>query len=456
MDASTASDSDSDSNSNSNEAISVQPVNEDIHLKNVPAFVVWRDSEGKSHSLPDLGFSLLYTSCSKRALVRLQAITRLKKGPFKPYIYLFIRPDQISKLEYTKSEDASDRDEVELHGHARQKLNTGTHTLRFELRDPATFVVPSDHPFQFFRAGSQAVWTSWMAFAKDTRRFFVHFPITTLSKARLLSFCLAASTCGHLTPLDDNISSLYGGRGGRVVDGNNVNEDNAPQTGVRVGPSDENAAPPAYETHATAGPGLSATVPPLCLSPNIPTNAVEPDPDTQRSLKRRRRDSSDADVSDAADYGKDNKTNDRILEAILGLQRTVYEANAAHEASLYKIMAKIEQMEGRFKQLEQDQRDLVDEIRTHMAPLWDEMDARLQSQEDREHIHVRDVIEEVVDENIKDKMAEAVDDFFKSDGEGQNLIHKVVGDRIQEDAKDFLQNQCFTGHFTIKPEKPPI
>ncbi|KAI0526178.1 hypothetical protein F5B22DRAFT_584705 [Xylaria bambusicola] len=446
MDVSTASGSDSDSDSNSNEAISVQSVNEDIHLKNVPAFVVWRDSDGKSHSLPDLGFSLLYTSCTKRALVRLQAITRLKKGPSKPYIYLFIKPDQISKLEFVKSEGASDRDEIELHGHARQKLNTSTHALRFELRDPATFVVPNEHPFQFFRAGSQAVWTSWNAFARDTRRFFIHFPMTTLSKPRLLSFCLAASTYGYLTSLDDNISSLYGGRGGRVVDGNDANEDNTPQNEARAGSSDENGAPPAYDAHTTAGPGLSATAPPLCLSPN---------PDTERSLKRRRRDSSDVDVSDTT-HGKGNKANNRILEAILGLQRTVHEANVAHEASLCKMMAKIEEIEGRFKQLEQDQRDLVDEVRTHMAPLWDEIDTRLQSQEDREHVHIRDVIEEVVDENIKDKMAEAVDDYFKSDGEGQDLIHKVVGDRIQEETKDFLQNQCFTGHFTIKPEQPPI
>lgn len=134
----------------------------------------------------------------------------------------------------------------------------------------------------------------------------------------------------------------------------------------------------------------------------------------------------------------------------------MHEIKVAHEVSLCKIMAKVEEIEGRFKQLEQDQRDLVDEVRTHMAPLWDDVDARLQSQEDREHVHIRDVVEEVVDENIKDKMTEVVDEYFKSDGDGQDLIHKVIGDRIQEETKDFLQSQCFTGHFTIKPERPPI
>lgn len=264
MDVSTASDSDSDSNA----AISVQSANEDIHVKNVPAFVVWRDSTGQSHSLPDLGFSLLYTSTTKKALFRLQATTKLKKGPLKPCIYLFIKPEQISRLDYVKSWNDSDRDEEELHGPARQKLSTSTHVLRFELRSAATFVVPCDHPFQFFRAGSQAIWTSMMTFAKDTRQFFIHFPMTTLSKVRLLSLCQAASTCGSLRPLDDNMSSLYGGKGGKVVDVDAANEAEATQMKERIGPSEENTAPPAYEAHTSAGPSLSAIAPPLCLSPS--------------------------------------------------------------------------------------------------------------------------------------------------------------------------------------------
>ena len=85
-----------------------------------------------------------------------------------------------------------------------------------------------------------------------------------------------------------------------------------------------------------------------------------------------------------------------------------------------------------------------------MSPLWDEMDARLQSQEDREHVHIRDVIEELVDESIKDKMPEAMDEYFKDDNDGVDLIHKVINERIHEETKDFLQSRSFTGHFTIK------
>ncbi|KAI1180472.1 hypothetical protein F4777DRAFT_317866 [Nemania sp. FL0916] len=437
MDVSTASDSNSDSDSND-----ITPVqfHNDIHSKRVPAFVVWREAHGETRSLPSsLHLSLLYKSAQK-ALICFQTTTKLRKGPAKPNIYLFIKPDQISTLTYIGNEDTLERDEEELHKHARERLGTSTHVLRFELRSPASFVVPGEYPFKFYRAGSQAIWRSWKAFAKDTHCFFAHFPMTTLSKAQLLSFCNAASTPDTLTSLNDNITSLYGGKGGRVVDPLINDEDSTAQAESGIGlASDENTAPPAYQERALAGPSLSSIAPPLCLSP---------DPDSQRFRKRRREDS--AEPEDTKPREGRLKSDEGILQAILGLQQTVLEARAAHEASLSKIMVKVEGIEERFKQLEEEQRNLVDEVRTHMAPLWDEMDSRLQSQEDREQVHVRDVIEEIVDENIKEKMVEAVEEYFTNDGDGRELIHKVIHERVQEEAKDFFQSHSFTGHFTIK------
>ncbi|KAI0450507.1 hypothetical protein F5B21DRAFT_490738 [Xylaria acuta] len=443
MDLSTASDSDSDTN----EDLTVQTANDSIHLKSVPAFVAWRNPYGETRFLSDLTLALDYDAGIKKTLVKLQATTRLKKGPAKPSIYLFVKPDQICTLDRINTEgEGSDHDE-ELHRHAREKLNTSTHVLRFQLRSPPTFVVPNEHPFKFFRAGSQAVWMSWMSFARDTHCFFLHFPLKSLSKARLVSFCQAASTRGALTSLDDNIVSLYGGNGGKVVDPH-TNVDDVAQVGARAGVlSDENNAPPAYEERAATGRSVSTTVPPLCLSPG---------PDLLRPRKRRREDNSNADDEDTAADEKGNKADDRILHAILSLQRTVEESKAAQEASLSQIMVKVEEMEGRFKQLEESQRNLADEVRTHLAPLWDELDGRLQSQEDKEHVYIRDVVEEVVDENIKEKMVEAVDEYFKNDDSGQGLIRQVVGEIIHEETRDFLQSQRFTANITINRESSPI
>ncbi|KAI0438692.1 hypothetical protein F4803DRAFT_534251 [Xylaria telfairii] len=442
MDLSTASDTDT------NEDLTVQSANDSIHLKSVPAFVAWRSPDGGNRFLSDLSLALDYNAGTKTALVKLQATTRLKKGPAKPSIFLFVKPVQICTLACISTEEEDLGDDKELHRHAREKLDTNTYVLRFELRSPPTFVVPNEHPFKFFRAGSQAVWRSWTAFAADAHSFFLHFPMRSLSKTRLVSFCQAASTSGALTSLDDNIASLYGGKGGKVVDVHASLDDDVAQVGAEGEvPNDENNAPPAYEERTTEGSSGSAIAPPLCLSPG---------PDLPRSRKRRREDSSNTDHEDAATREKGNKANYEILHAILSLQRTVVEAKASQEASLSKIMVKVEEMEGRFKQLEEQQRNLVDEVRTHLAPLWDELDGRLQSQEDREHVYVRDVIEEVVDENIKEKMAEAVDEYFKNDDEGQCLIREVVGEMIHEETRDFLQSQRFTANITINRESSPI
>ncbi|KAI0541436.1 hypothetical protein GGR58DRAFT_457010 [Xylaria digitata] len=436
MDVSTASDTDT------NEDLT----NDSIHLKSVPAFVAWRTPDGENRFLSDLNLTLDNNTGTKNALVKLRATTRLKKGPAKPSIFLFVNPDQICTLACIGTDADDSGNDEELHRHAREKLGTSTHVLRFELGSPPTFVVPNEYPFKLFRAGSQAVWRSWMAFAKDTHCFYLHFPMKSVSKARLVSFCRAASAPGALTSLEINVISLYGGKGGKVVDPHADVDDDVAQVGANSGVlNDENNAPPAYEEHANAGPSLSATAPPLCLSPG---------PDLPRSRKRRREDSN-TDHDDTSTHEKGNQVDDRILHAILSLQRTVEETKAAQEASLAKIMVKVEEMEGRFKQLEESQRNLADEVRTHMAPLWDELDGRLQSQEDREHVYVRDVIEEVVDENMKEKMVEAIDEYLKHDDDGQGLIRDVVGEMIQEETRDFLRSQRFTANITINSESSP-
>ncbi|KAI1737878.1 hypothetical protein F4680DRAFT_201374 [Xylaria scruposa] len=207
----TASDTDTDTD----EDLSVPFAYKSIHLKNVQAFVAWRTSDGENRSLSDLNLSLDYNANTESALVTLQTTTRLKKGSIKPSIFLFIKPDQIGTLTYITADEEDLGHDEELHRHAREKLGMSINILRFELGSPPTFVVPNEYPFKFFRAGSQAVWRSWTSFAKDTHCFFLHFPMKSLSKARLLSFCQAESTRGALTSLENNIISLYGARAAR-------------------------------------------------------------------------------------------------------------------------------------------------------------------------------------------------------------------------------------------------
>ncbi|KAI0876103.1 hypothetical protein GGS24DRAFT_514470 [Hypoxylon argillaceum] len=416
--------------SGANEALSVQSVDDNVHIRKAPAFVVWRDSNGETRSLSDFSVSLLHTSTPRKnkALVQFQATMRLKKGSEKPPIHLFIKPDQICRLDYIEGRSDLDSGDEGLHQQAREKLGTSTHLLRFELRSPATFVVPNETPFEFFRAGSQAVWKSLMDFARDSHCFFLHFPTNTWSKERLLSFCEAASSRGTLRPICDNVLSLYGGKGGKIVDPHTNDGNESTQIRARVGVLND-TTPPAYEDRTTTGPSLSPIGPPLCLSPG---------PDARRLGKRRR---SSSDCGEMASYDKGRKASDRILDAISGLQRTIDE-----------VKVKVEEIEGRVKQLEEDQQNLADEVRAHMEPLWDEMDARLQSQEDREHGYIKDVVEEFLNENIQEKVTEAIDEYFDNDDEGQELIHKIISERVPEATRNYLQGQHFAGHFTFSEE----
>lgn len=110
-------------------------------------------------------------------------------------------------------------------------------------------------------------------------------------------------------------------------------------------------------------------------------------------------------------------------------------------------------MERRIGQIENKQQDLSTEMETYVEPLWDELSARLQSQEDREHDYMRDIAEDVfgekIDERVEERIPEALDSYFRNGDDGPALVSEVVGERIQEETREFLRRQCFTSHITI-------
>lgn len=261
-----------DSESDTSEDILAYSATHDVHIRGVPAFVTWQSSGGEKQCLENLDIVLTYRDDSKQALIRLQTGLKPKKESARPNIYLVIKPDQIQAVSCSKNEDDQGVSETEKQQHwdARMKLNSSIHSLRFVLRSPAVLVVPKQYLFSSFRAGSQATWKSWETFARDTLQFMVHFPTKSVSKARLLSCCQALSRPGNITSIDADITSLYGGRGGRIVDAQYECNDGGTAVETEAGtfvPSVEDDAPPAYNERAVAGPSMSSPVPPLCLSP---------------------------------------------------------------------------------------------------------------------------------------------------------------------------------------------
>ncbi|KAK9423664.1 hypothetical protein SUNI508_13977 [Seiridium unicorne] len=463
--------------SDASEDTFVQPSTDSFRIQNVPACVAWRDPNGESQFLADLNLVLTYDADARKALVKLQTSTKLKKESAKPSIYLFIKPDQIRTAAFVgeKADDVEEEVDAEdrQHEHAQKQLKSNVYALRFELGSPAIFVVPGRLPYKFFRAGSQAVWKSWQTFARDTLRFVVYFPTRSPRKTQLVSFCKAASTNGALTSLDDNIPSLYGGKGGKIVDPH-VNYDDSPEheagntavnTAVNTAaiPGNENDAPPAYDERDAAGPSISAVAPPLCLSPgkhalSIPPIEKSPANNDAKAreppqVRKRRRCSSIPSLDEKPTVsGKRIVDSDMILQSISRLQQTIDEDRAAHGAILAKILTTVEKMEERISRLEEQQQSLTEEVETQAEPLWDELDARLQSQEDKEHDYMKDMVDEVfdakIDEKIDEKIPDAVEQYLRTK-DGQHVINEVVGERIHEETRDFLRSQRFAGQFTI-------
>ncbi|KAF7523514.1 hypothetical protein G7054_g11726 [Neopestalotiopsis clavispora] len=407
-----------------------------IDLKSVPALVTWRDGRGEIQSLADLKLDLAYATDTRKALVKLHTNTKLKKGPAKPTVFLFVHPHKLQSLEYIDENGAGSDENAQDQGHyARKHLNTSTHAVRFTLRDSAMFVVPIEHPFQFFRAGSQNLWRAWRDFARDISQFTVHFPAKTIRVSSVSAFCKSATAPNTLTSFEDNITSLYGGKGGRVVD---LDFDDADEGDGR-GSSTSNDAPPAYHEDA-AGTSISAVAPPLCLSPGP-------------GLRKRRRKSSGCDLDEKSISGDETNSTATVLQMMLKLQKTIDEGRAAQDVALAKILAKVDTIESRIDSLEAQQRNLLQEVENQVEaqvePLWDEMSARLQSQEDREHDYIREMIEESFDEKIDEKIPDAVEQFFSTEDDAQVLATGVLGDKIREETRAYLRSQKFTSHLTI-------
>ncbi|KAI0199101.1 hypothetical protein F4808DRAFT_462090 [Astrocystis sublimbata] len=450
MDALTPSGTDSDAS----EDLGSHAMDDSIRLKRVPAFVSWQTSLLDSFSLSDLFLDLDYNTGAKTAQVRLRAPTRLKKGEYRPQFYLFIKPDQIRTLAYIDAKREDLCREVLQHGDSREKLNTATHVLLFELKSLPTFVVSNHHPFSFYRIPSQTLWKAWESFAKDTYCFYLHLPKESVSKGQLESLCKAASTAGALAPLSDDIRTLYGGKGGKVVDPHVHGEDGSAQArtsaGAGAGASGEcSNPPPLYHGHVIAGSSAATTV----LSPCSSSAS-----DSPRSRKRSREDSDSGseDTEVTTSQRSDGNIDAKILDAILNLQRTIEDVKTAQEAIIAKVLLKIDAIEERFKKLEECQQDLVDEVRARMEPLWDEMDGRLQSQEDRGTAFIREVVDEAVEEKVDEKLVEAVEGYFANDDDGQRLLRDVLGETIHEETKGFLESRRFSGNFFMEEEGTPL
>ncbi|KAK6850330.1 hypothetical protein PG995_014163 [Apiospora arundinis] len=367
MDLSTASEA--------SDAPSPEPVvNSDLEFKiqNTPAIVRWRDTNGETKRLvapvaTPLGFVIDHDVVKGSACLKLLAAIKMKRSPATSRIFLTIKPSQIRTMSCADEGDCSAEEQAQAR-ESSEELRCRVHALRLELDSPPTLIAPTEHPFQSLRRSSQGIWTAWDEFARTTTSFVVYFGVTALPRGHLLRFCEQAP---RLASPRDDLSSLYGGRGGRNVNSAQESAD----------------APPAYSEHSANS--VSKIEPPLALSPRRHTSP---------SRKRRRApSSSDVEVTPEKQQpaSKPERPQETDMERI---QRSLDTQNMM----LAKILARVESIEGRLEALES--RDLADDVQACMEPLleplWDELDSRIVASEDKTHDYVKDIVEETVNDKV--------------------------------------------------------
>ncbi|KAK8021982.1 hypothetical protein PG993_012749 [Apiospora rasikravindrae] len=407
----------------------------DIKVENAPAIVRWRDSNGASKRLASpiatpLGLVIDYDVAKGSACLKLQAAIKMKRSAATSRIFLSIKPSQIRTI--TCDDDKDCPEEAQAHGRdASEDLRCRrVQSLHFELDSPPALIAPIEHPFQSLRRSSQEIWTEWNEFARNTTRFAIYFSAEAIPRERLLHFC---EKVPQLSSPRDDLGSLYGGRGGLIVN-----------TAQEVAD-----APPAYTEQSTSS--ISRVEPPLALSPRR---------DASPSRKRRRAPSS-SDIEATPEKQPPASRPERPQETVLeGIQRSLDMQNMM----LAKILERVERMEGRLEALES--RDLADDVQACMEPLleplWDELDSRIVASEDKTHDYVKDTVDEAVNEKVGD-LPELVNEYFQED-EGRGLLHDAISEavaesvadvvserdeRIREDTMNFLRSRPFTAQFSF-------
>lgn len=188
--------------------------NNDVHINGAPACVTWIDGDSRQarsicHTAHDhVSFHAQHETSSNTALFQIRANVALKVRKDKTNVFLSIYPECIQSVAIVAHDEGDDTTSAQL--------GTRTYRLQFTLSTPPVLVVPKGDltPKQ---KSSGLLLDSLRGLAEQTT-FKLQLPTTSLAKAQLGSLCKAASS-GALSSMEKlkDVASLYGGKGGRII-----------------------------------------------------------------------------------------------------------------------------------------------------------------------------------------------------------------------------------------------
>ncbi|KAK8061234.1 hypothetical protein PG997_015455 [Apiospora hydei] len=373
---------------------------QDIKVENAPAIVRWRDSNGANKRLASpvatpLGLVIDYDAAKGSACLKLQAAIKMKRSAATSRMFLSIKPNQIRTITCDGDDDKNRLEEQQAHSRdASDDLHCRVQSLHLELDSPPTLIAPIEHPFQSLRRSSQELWTEWNEFARSTTRFVVYFSAEALPRERLLHLC---EKVPRLASPRDDLGSLYGGRGGLVVNSAQEVAD----------------APPAYTEQSTSS--ICKAEPPLALSPKTVLEGIQRSLDMQnmmlaKILERVERMEGRLEALESRDLADDVQAcMEPLLEPLWDEldSRIVASEDKTHDYV----------------------KDTVDEaVNEKVGDLPELVNEYFQEDEGRGLLH--DAISEAVAETVADVVSER-------------------DERIREDTMNFLRSRPFTAQFSF-------
>lgn len=226
---------------------------EGLEISNEPVVVTWTnpDLHHLSHTTND-NFTISIHSDSSTAVFQFRASVALENKRERTKVLLTVPPENIHTLAL-----AEDDSGMEL---ASSRLDTITRCLRFNLRQPPSLIAPKGDLTPKSRA-SRIVLDSLRALATQTT-FSLHLSAAKASDAQWSALC-AAVTSGSLRSVENflDIASLYGGKGGQILEGAELVPFSGPSP--PPGPSPQQVyqgdGPPSYDAAAANADPSRAT-----------------------------------------------------------------------------------------------------------------------------------------------------------------------------------------------------
>ncbi|KAF3771002.1 hypothetical protein M406DRAFT_320606, partial [Cryphonectria parasitica EP155] len=183
-------------------------------VSKVPAAISWTEDDNRTAFLANdpvnhdhVTLDIHVDHASHTAFFKVIANVAYKGKRNKSNVYLFIYPERIQTLARVDDDDDS----------ATARLGTSAHSLQFTLNTPPSLVVPNG--VWIPKNEARPIISSLHTLA-GMNSFRVALPSNSISLDRLAIVCQEASTSGCLRTMADvaNITKLYGGQGGRILE----------------------------------------------------------------------------------------------------------------------------------------------------------------------------------------------------------------------------------------------